>query len=95
MPAKPPSRRIAASSVSCGDSPMRTCLPVGGCAGLVIEDREAAVTAALDPVGARRQVEGAPIVERNRNLAADLGLDGADIAAPHDFPGGEPCRDRG
>ena len=31
MPANPPSRRIAASSVSCGDRPMRTCLPVGGC----------------------------------------------------------------
>ena len=31
IPSKPPSRRIAASSVSCGDSPMRTCLPVGGC----------------------------------------------------------------
>ena len=49
--------------------------------------------AALDPVGARRQHEGPLVVERDGDLAADLGLDRGDIAAPGGFPIGKPGRD--
>ena len=35
----------------------------------------------------------APIVERNADLAPDLGVDPADVVAPRQFPIGKPCGD--
>src|SRR6202023_3264590 len=58
--------------------------------GLVVEDDKASVAAALDAVGARRQDEGARIVERNSDFAPDLGVDRLDIAAPRDLPRRKP-----
>src|SRR5664279_611358 len=61
--------------------------------GFVVEDSKCSVMAALDPVGAGRQYEGAFIVETDGDFASDLGVDASDIAASRDFPFGEPCRD--
>ena len=49
--------------------------------------------ALLDAVGARGESEGSLVVERNPDLAADLGGDPVDVVAPRQLPVGKPSGD--
>ena len=62
-------------------------------AGLVVEQREGAVGPMLDAVGARRQREGAAVVEVNCCLAANFRVDPRDLAAAFALPAGKPSGD--
>ena len=90
MSGNPPPRRIAASSVSCGDAGAHLLL-ARNLAGLVIQDRVAAVGEAFDAVGAGAQREHA-LSQWDLDLA-DFGGERRDIAAPRPFPAGEPAGD--
>ena len=83
---------MAASSVNCGASPVRTCFSVRACAGLVVDDGVAAVLALLDAVGDGGQRELA-LADREFQLAFDFGVQRLDAGAPLAVPGGEPVRD--
>ena len=87
-----PARRIAPSSVSCGERPRGYLRWTWRPAGLVVEDGVAAVAQVLDAVGARAQREGAA-AERNLELALTSALMRGEIGAATRFEIGEPARD--
>ena len=82
---KPPPRRMAASSVSCGAKPGAHLLLGARGAGLVVEDGVAAVRALLDAVGDGRQRELA-FADREFQLAADFGMQRRNAGAPLAVP---------